>query len=167
MDNHEKYNGRIDLKTPDTSKLFDLYDKIPNAECTTFRNPTTGLWNDTILSSAFFSKENVQIIQNGIRMGVYQRSNNQYIIDDQNSDSIKVVMRSIFLQNSKHSNDIDITTQISKLNNLVLKYCIHQVYGEAKGYMKYLSDVSTLAVPISHPVMSNTNDKQLELKTWF
>ena len=57
--------------------------------------------------------------------------------------------------------------QIIELNTLVLNYCIVQVYGEAQGYIKYLSDVSTLAVPIAHPVMSDNSDKVLEFKSWF
>jgi hypothetical protein len=33
--------------------------------------------------------------------------------------------------------------------------------------MKYIDDVSTLVVPIAHPVMASQNDRQLELKSWF
>ena len=44
---------------------------------------------------------------------------------------------------------------------------IQQVYSEAQGYMKYVNDVSTLVVPIAHPVMANDTDRQLELKPWF
>ena len=58
-------NGRVDIKTPNTSSLFELYDKIPANQCATFRNPTEGLWDDTALSIAFFSKQNIQILQNG------------------------------------------------------------------------------------------------------
>jgi hypothetical protein len=50
---------------------------------------------------------------------------------------------------------------------MVLNYCIQQVYSEAQGYMKYINDVSTLAVPISHPVMANNTDRELEFKSWF
>jgi hypothetical protein len=44
---------------------------------------------------------------------------------------------------------------------------VQQVYSEAQGYLKYINDASTLAVPLSHPVMSSKNDRQLELKKWF
>ena len=47
-------NGRVDIKTPNTSTLFEMYDKIPAHQCTTFRNPTEGLWDETILSNAYF-----------------------------------------------------------------------------------------------------------------
>ena len=56
---------------------------------------------------------------------------------------------------------------VSPINKIVLNYAIPQIYGEAQGYMKYKYDVSTLAVPMEHPIMSKTNNKQLELKKWF
>jgi hypothetical protein len=75
-------------------------------------------------------------------------------------------MRSVFLQYSANQPN-NITQQIAQLNKIVLDYCIQQVYSEAQGYMKYINDASTLVVPISHPVMANENDRQLELKPWF
>ena len=159
-------NGRVDIKTPNTSTLFQMYDKIPANQCVTFRNATEGLWTANSLSNAFFSEQNIQIIQNGIRAGVYSRSNSQYVIGSQDCDSLKIVMRSVFLQYSANQPN-NITQQISQLNNIVLEYCIQQVYSEAQGYMKYINDASTLVVPISHPVMANDNDRQLELKPWF
>jgi hypothetical protein len=54
-------NGRVDIKSPNTSSLFQMYDKIPANQCVTFRNPTEGLWTDTDLSRAFFSHQNIQI----------------------------------------------------------------------------------------------------------
>ena len=159
-------NGRVDIKSPNTSTLFQMYDKIPANQCVTFRNATEGLWTSDSLSNAFFSQENIQIIQNGIRAGVYHRSNGQYVIGPQDCDSLKIVMRSVFLQNSANQPN-NITQQIEQLNKIVLEYCIQQVYSEAQGYMKYINDASTLVVPISHPVMANDNDRQLELKPWF
>jgi hypothetical protein len=159
-------NGRVDIKTPNTSTLFQMYDKIPANQCVTFRNATEGLWTSNSLSNAFFSEQNIHIIQNGIRAGVYHRSNGQYTIGSQDCDSLKIVMRSVFLQNSANQPN-NIPQQIAQLNKIVLDYCIQQVYGEAQGYMKYINDASTLVVPISHPVMANDNDRQLELKPWF
>ena len=159
-------NGRVDIKTPNTSTLFQMYDKIPANQCVTFRNPTEGLWTSNSLSDAFFSQQNIQIIQNGIRAGIYEKSNGQYVIGPQDCDSLKIVMRSVFLQHSANQLN-NITQQITELNKIVLDYCIQQVYSEAQGYMKYIDDVSTLVVPIAHPVMASQNDRQLELKSWF
>lgn len=160
------YNGRVNIKTPNTSELFQIYDKIPAKQCVTFRNATEGLWSETLLSHAFFSQNNIQIIQNAIRAGVYKRSNGQYVIAPQDCDSLKIIMRSVFLQYSANQL-LNITQQIEELNSIVYNYCIQQIYSEAQGYMKYIDDASTLVIPIAHPVQASSNDRQLELKQWF
>lgn len=159
-------NGRVDIKSPNTSTLFQMYDKIPAHQCTTFRNPTEGLWDETSLSNAFFSQANNQILQNGIRAGVYHKSNGQYVIGPQDCDSLKIVMRSVFLQNASNQPG-NISSQIADLNKMVLNFCVQQVYSEAQGYMKYIEDASTLVVPIAHPVMADNSDRELVLKPWF
>jgi hypothetical protein len=159
-------NGRIDIQTPDTRSLFNMYDKIPAHQCSTYRNPLEGQWDDSPLSNAYFSKENIQIIQNGIRAGVYKQSNNQYVVAPQDCDSLKIVMRSIYLQYSANLPG-HISSQIEALNQMVLNFCIQQVYSEAKGYMKYLSDASNMYVPIAHPILAKDDDKELVLKPWF
>jgi hypothetical protein len=159
-------NGRVDIKSPNTQNLFAMYDKIPANQCTTYRNPTEGLWNNTILSEVFFSKDNIQIIQNGLRAGIYYKSKGQYIIPPQDCDSLKIIMRSIFLQHAANQKS-DVTEQVKQLNQMVLNYCIQQVYSEAQGYSKYITDVSTLAIPIAHPVMADNTDRELEWKGWF
>ena len=159
-------NGRVDIKTPNTSTLFQMYDKIPANQCVTFRNATEGLWTATSLSQGFFSQQNIQMLQNGIRSGVYNRSNGQYTIGLQDCDSLKIVMRSVFLQHSANQS-AHISSQVTELNKMVLNFCIQQVYSEAQGYMKYIDDASTLVVPIAHPVMTNNSDRELQLKPWF
>ena len=159
-------NGRVDIKTPSTSDLFKMYDKIPANQCVTFRNPTEGLWNDTTLSIAFFSQQNIQMLQNGIRAGVFNKSNGQYTIGQQDCDSLKIIMRSVYLQYAANQMN-NISEQVTELNHIVLNYCVQQVYGEAQGYMKYINDASTLVVPIAHPVMADNTDRQLFLKSWF
>ena len=158
-------NGRINIITPNINNLFDMKDKIPN-QTFDYRDALNGNWYKTKLSDLFFSKENIEIIQNGIRTGVYKMSNNKYIIDKQDYDEIKVIMRSVFLQNSKNK-PCNITEQITKLNQIVLDYAIKQVYGEAQGYIKYKYDISNINEPMAYPVMSKLNNKQLKLKNWF
>ena len=160
-------NGRVNIMTPDISTVFAMQDRMPvGVNDVDYRGAMTGNWYNTVLSDAFFSGRNIQIIQNGIRAGVYQLSNGQYIVGEQNRDELLIVMRSIFLQYSKNL-PTNISEQITYLNKLVLDYSVGQVYGEAQGYMKYKYDASHMYEPIARPVMSTTNDKQLILKKWF
>jgi len=159
-------NGRVDIKSPSTQNLFNLYDKIPTHQCTTFRNPLEGLWEDSSLSNAYFSRENLEIVQNAIRKGIYDKTNGQYVIDNQDCDSLKTIMRGVYLEHSANL-PTNITQQIVELNKIVINFCIQQIYSELRAYVQYLHDASTLVVPIAHPIMSTLADKQLELKPWF
>lgn len=159
-------NGRVHILQPDTNAQFALYDKIPAHQPSGYRDALQGNWKDSPLSLAYFSRENIIMVQNGIRKGVYDKSKGQYLVGNQSDDVLKVIMRSVFLQysaNMSHS----IPEQIKSLNQIVLDYCIKQVYGEAQGYQQYLYDASTLVVPIERPIFSSTDDKTLELKKWF
>ena len=160
-------NGRVNILGPNTADLFAMTDRIPlNSTKYSFRDALKGNWYDTPLSNAYFSKENIQILQNGIRAGVYNKSNQQFVIGEQSIEELQIIMRAMFLQYSKNMST-DIATQIQDLNKTVLDYAIKQVYGEADGYMKYRRDASTLVTPLALPVLSSTYGKQLELKHWF
>lgn len=158
-------NGRVNILGDNTQYQFTLFENP--GQPTTYNEAMTGNWDDSLLSKAYFSGENIQIIQNGIRAGVYKVSKGRYNVAPQDETNLKIVMRSIFLQNAK--NDArPIAEQISELNGHVLAYCIKNVCGEATAYIKYKHDVSTLAVPEARPTfVSVKGDKQLELKPWF
>jgi hypothetical protein len=163
--NNNANTGRIDIMGKTNLDVFSLYDQIPLSETTSdFREALTGTTTSTMLSVAFFSKENIKIIQNAIKAGVYKLSNGLFSIGEQNEDTLKIIMRSIFLQNSKHG--CDVTSQIVELNKLVGDYAVPQVYGEADGYMKYKRDISTLAKPIQRPI-STYHNNTLETKRFF
>lgn len=160
-------NGRVDIlqQPPSTNTLFSLYDKNNTKQCSSYYGSMTGNWEETLLSRAFFSRENIIINQNAIRRGVYEISNKQHLVGEQDCDSLKIIMRSIFLQNAVNSGNIQ--SQIIALNDIVIAQCVRKVYNESKGYLKYLSDASTLVVPIDRPVLVNRLDKNLEFKGWF
>jgi hypothetical protein len=158
-------NGRVNiLGKVDRFPMMMSLDN-PIQDCTDNKSPGLG-WYATDLSIAFFSAKNIKILQNGIRAGVYKRSNGNYIVGEQSCEELKTVMRSTFLTYSKNLG-ANIKGQIEELNEYVLKFCIGEVYEEATFYMKYKKDVSTLPIPMALPILPYTNDKQLELKKWF
>ena len=156
-------NGRVNIVNVPNNSVFSLYDKIPIGN-TSYRDALTGNWTSNLLSQAYFSAENIQIMQNGIKAYVYNHSSGRYIISKQNEDTLKIIMRSIFLQHAKNRPD-KISDQIEKLNNMVIGYCGPKVLGEAEGYINYKRDISTLAVPINRPV-STYHSNTLENKTF-
>lgn len=163
--NHTENNGRVNIMNTNMNQ-FSLYDKIPiNDSDTYYKNALTGTWDTGLLSNAFFSNENIEILQNGIRAGVYNKSNKNFLIGRQNDNVLKMIMRSIYLQNAKNRAS-NITEQIKTLNNLVLDYAVPQVYNETVGYMNYKKDVSNMYKPMERPSSTYANNT-LELKPWF
>lgn len=162
----DNLNGRVNIIDIPYEVQFQMQEKVAVRNKTTeYRDALQGIYEDTVLSKLYFSEDNIQIIQNGLRAGVYKMSNNQYVVAPQNIDTLKIIMRSIFLQYAQHD-DQNITVQISRLNNLVLEYAVPNVYNEVQGYVKYRRDQSTLVTPLSLPQQPDRDYKQLEMKTY-
>ncbi len=157
-------NGRVNIIGNNHFDRFMLHDKIPTQD-TYYKAALTGNWKNNLLSNTFFSAGNIRILQNGIKAGVYKMSNKRFLIANQEEDVLKMIMRSVFLQHAMNLPN-QITEQVTALNKIVLDYCVPQVYGEAKGYIKYKHDVSTLVVPLRYPLSTKT-EKTLEFKRWF
>jgi hypothetical protein len=146
--------------------LFSMRDKIPARQCVSLQEPLKGIWSSDAISNVFFSGKNVDYIQREIQNRIYNKTNGKYTIDKQDSTALFVIMRGFFLQYATNNND-NIDKQLSILNETVLNYCVDNVYSELNMYVKYLQDASTLATPLSTPILSNTKDKTLEFKNWF
>ena len=93
-------------------------------------------------------------------------SKGKFTVGPQNCDTLKVIMRSIFLTHSANM-PVDIEAQIESLIRLVLDYAVPQVFGSVQGYMNYRRDASTLAVPLALPQQTGNKTKTLELKRFF
>ena len=158
-------NGRVNILGYNPYVRFQMHDKISNQKDTGYRAALTGNWQDNQLSIAFFSAGNIRILQNGIKAGVYKKSNGRFQIADQDEDTLKIIMRSMFLQHAVNLPN-NIAKQVADINKIVIDYAVPQIYGEAVAYVKYKSDVSTLAVPIERPTSTYENNT-LEWKRWF
>lgn len=165
--NLDKYNGRVDIMQPtDPNTVFKMQERIAiKNKATSYCEALNYTWEDNILSQVYFSAKNIQIIQNGIRYGVYSMSNNKYIVGIPNIDTLKIIMRSTFLQYAEYDLN-DVTKEVIKLNKIVLDYAVPATYNEAVGYQKYREDQSTLVVPLDRELPHDRNYKQLELKNW-
>lgn len=166
---YEKYNGRINIvEDSDPEIRFRMTEKIAvKNKATEYREAITGLQEDNLLAKVYFSAGNVQILQNGMRAGVYQMSNQKIVIPPQNIDNLKIIMRSMYLQYAKHTIGQNITNEVKKLNDYVLDYAVKSVYGEAQGYLNYCRDQSTLVMPFEHPKQVDRDFKPLEWKRFI
>ena len=162
----ERYNGRVNIATAaeDPDVKFKMHEKLSvKNKASAYYESLNGSWEWNVLAQVFFSQENIQIVQNGIRAGVYKMSEGKLNVPQQNIDTLKIIMRSMYLQYAEHYPK-DITGQVEYLNSLVLEYAVTSVYNEAIGYLKYVQDQSTLVVPLEMPLNHDRTYKQLEPK---
>ena len=134
-----KINGRINILDSTIKDPNYLAEKIQPNENSSYDEALRGNIECSTLSKAYFSKENMQIVQNAIRAGVYEKSNKQYIIGQQDIVSLKIIMRAIFLQYSRNIQN-NITKEIEFINNIVVQHCVPKIMSEAKAYIKYKHD---------------------------
>lgn len=164
--NYDQYNGRVNLLEDSNPNFrFQMAEKIGiKNKATEYRDAMAGMQETSVLATHYFSEANVQILQNGLRAGVYEMSNKKLVIPPQNIDNLKIIMRSIYIQYAKHSTTESIRNQIQKLNAYVLDYAIPSVYNEAQGYLNYMRDQSTLVMPMERPQQVDRDFKHLEWK---
>jgi len=145
-------NGRVtdvnSVSLPRPNLFEELNGAVPkhfDYEC------LTGIQEASVLSRLFFSKKNMNIIQNAIRKSIYDRSNGEYLIDRQNDTDIEVIMRSIYLQHSPNLNH-SITKQIAFLNQLVIDWSVPNILSEITQYNGYLQDIQFQPMPIDRSI---------------
>jgi len=123
-----------------------------------------GIQISSRLSRAYFSSENISNIQDNIRYNVWINTNKKYIIGNQNEYELKIIMRSVYLQNALNQED-DITTQILNLNNLVLNYCVKQVTSQVIQFINYQKEINSDRHIMDHSINTNSRgEKTLEMK---
>lgn len=159
-------NGRVNIPQPDINTQFQMHDKIHVGKNLSFRDSLVGNWSETKLSCTFFSQENVQRLNNLIVQGIKQKTNGQYNLGLQDQDELQIIMRAIYLENSKNLLN-DIPEQVNALNKLVLDYAIPQIYSSITSYAKYMFDINNTYTLMDRPIMATDDDKTVEFKRWF
>lgn len=157
-------SGRINIMEPGGTPLF-LQENVKIDDKTSYYNSTKYMLQPNELTNSFFNYENINLIHQNIKKKVYENTNRKYVIDNQDIPTLKTIMRSIFLQYSKLNHN-KVHEDINELNRLVINYCTKNIIGEIESYLKYKRDVSTIAMPIEHPVYLH-NDNTLEFKRFI
>jgi hypothetical protein len=113
------------------------------------------------LNSIYFSESNIEKIQQNIIQIVRQKQ--KYIIKKQSPIELKIIMRSIYLQYSKHL-DTEIESQVTDLNQLTVDECVPNIISNIQQYLKYRKDKECLPIPLEHPKhMSSAGTKTLTM----
>lgn len=107
------------------------------------------------VAELFFSQENVNALQDGIRWRVYADSDGRFTISRQSETELKIVMRSVFLQDSRNE-PFDVVPQVRELNATILDFCVPRIIQEIRTYKTYQRDISTLPEPMARGEMATS-----------
>jgi hypothetical protein len=156
-------NGRV-ITTNKPLKDLQMIDN--NTTQTNFQvEALYGIQETTQLNQLYFSKENMNIIQDKIRYQVYINTEKKHVIGKQSDVELEIVMRSIYLQHSPNL-PTQVKEQIKYLNELVCNWCVEKIIPEIYQYMGYLKEVEYMPVPLEHPVnLSSKGSKNLRSVT--
>ena len=129
-----------------------------------FDKPELRGFEITPVAELFFSKDNLDALQHGIRYRVFVESGQkQYNIARQSDRELTIIMRSIYLQESMN-NPNNILEQVRELNRLVIKFCVPRIIGDIDMYMTYQHDISHQPIPMARgEIASNKGSKSLEM----
>ena len=160
------FNGRVNIMSK-PSHEYQFMIEQPNAIRGDYVDATVGQQLKNEVSNLFFSQFNIDVLQHGIKAGVYNKSHKTILVGEQDENTLRIIMRSIYFQFGKNLPG-NVKEQVRELNRAVLDYAVPNVLGEAQAYMKYKRDVSTLAMPHELPKPTyNKGNRQLEQKRWF
>lgn len=121
----------------------------------------------TPLNVVFFSESNIETLQREIQNQVKLMSGGKYVIDRQNEDDIKIIMRSYYLMFAKNDPNF-VARELEELNRRVIGYAAGKIYSEVDFHMFYRKDIEDFAPPIAGPINTQVyGTRSGELKSFF
>jgi len=122
---------------------------------------------ETPLNKLFFSESNIDNLQLQIQAQVRAMSGGKYVIDRQNDDDLKIIMRSYYLMFGKNDPNF-VGRELEELNGRVVGYAAAKIYSEVDFHMFYRKDIEDFAPPIAGPINTQVYGTRTgELKSFF
>ena len=97
------------------------------------------------LSKYFFSTKNINHLQYLLMREVARLSQNKYKIGKQNENELMIIMRSIYLQYSKNTTNVE--KQVIELNRTVIHETVPRIISGIENYLSYMRDQGSNPVP--------------------
>lgn len=146
-EHYKDYNLIDQQKVPDDYIYWDIIKTFQE------RNP---------MMDFFFSKKNLDHLQNLLRQMVEYQSNGKYKISRQSDNELLVVMRSIYIKTptNPYSNGENFKMDICTLNKNVLDWVVPRILVNIQQHLGYIRDEGQNLRPFERPeFMSNAGNR--------
>jgi hypothetical protein len=141
-------NGRVNAVSQVTDYRFEkAVDKATEHQI----NIISRNLNCTEVSKMYFSIDNINLLQRGIRNKILNDTGGEINIGRQKDDELKIVMRSIYFQYGKNRSD-NIKEQVLDLNTRGIAWCVPEIVSNIKQSQRYIEDISRMPVPLERSV---------------
>lgn len=166
-----KHTGRLPLSDSETKLSIPpstLYAAEPHLVPARIAERVQYRHEETPLNTVFFSRANIDTLQNSIRQTVAQLSGEKnYQIDNQSEDDLMTIMRSYYLQYAQND-PARIGEELKQLNDRVIQFSANRIMVEIEAYKYYRKDILDFPAPIARPVDVHIYGTRTgELKTFF
>jgi hypothetical protein len=161
-----KYNGRVDTTNYSGGVPFELHQNMGVNQNSGFTDSIKNIHNDNDLSRQFFSRINIDYVQEQIIKGVLRLSGDNYKIGKQSEEALEIVMRAMYLQHGKNL-PCKIHEQVAELNKHVLEFCLPNIMTNIKQYVGYLDDLKKPMAVMENPIDTSNRNNQLENNIGF
>ena len=141
-------NGRVDATNKSTLNIDRARVKASEHQI----NVISRNLDCTEVSKVFFSIDNIDLLQRGIRNKILNDTDGQINISRQSDDELKIIMRSMYFQYGKNSK-YNIKSQILDLNTRVIEWSVPEIISNIKQSQKYIQDISTMPVPLERSTL--------------
>lgn len=107
---------------------------------------------DDPVGKLFFSSKNVSRLQKQIRDAIYEKTNHQYKLeDDQASTDLIIAMRGVYMEQGAYQSE-NIVRQVKQLNKKLVDYVLPDMITNIKQFYAYQKDINEPIKPIDRPM---------------
>jgi len=151
----------------DMNDTFNLFKEHNNNNMNYAQEAIVNIHSESQLSQTYFSKANVDLIQDMIRYQVYEHSNKQHVINRQSDTELQIIMRHFYLTYGKNQSD-NIAKQVAELNTYVVNECVPMILSSVEQYLAYRIRITNNPVPLELPQSMNSSKHQsLQPNHWL
>lgn len=122
------------------------------------------------VARAFFSKQNVRLMQCKIKQSIYNETKGKVILEEDLDESdLLIAMRALYLQEGRFLPDnVDkIDHQVKRLNLKVINYIIPDIITNIKQQYYYIKEINSPIKPIDRPINDSVKGRKLLQSTFL
>lgn len=133
---------------------FSMVSQAPSNELESMLTAVLRSLNQplTPLIQAFFSIENMDVLQNRLRVTIQKQTG--YGITRQSDAHLTIIMRKVYAEYATNSSD-NMAAEIRRLNDMVLSIAVPMVASGVAAHLAYIKDASRIPDPLPRGVQTS------------